>query len=98
MPSRDEYLQQFKAKLDEWDAEIDRLQDKAAGAQADAQEQYQKQLAALREMRDDAFKRYAELQNAAGDAWDTMLQGTEKAWNAWLEAFDEARRKFTSNG
>jgi len=49
-------------------------------------------------MRDDAFKRYAELQDAAGDAWDTMLKGTEKAWNAWLDAFDEARRKFTSNG
>ena len=54
MSSRDDYLDQFKAKLDEWNAEIDKLESNARQAQADAKVQYDKQLEALREMRDDA--------------------------------------------
>ena len=37
MSSREEYLAKAKAKLDEWDADIDRLEAKANEAQADAQ-------------------------------------------------------------
>jgi chromosome segregation ATPase len=94
MTSRDEYLQKFKATLDDWNADIDKLEAKTHEAQGDAQSQYHKQLEALREMRDDAQKQYTELQNAAADAWDAMLLGTEKAWQAWVDAFDDARSKF----
>jgi hypothetical protein len=52
----------------------------------------------MREQRDIALKRYNEMQNAAADAWETMVQGTEKAWTAWLDAFEDARAKFTSKG
>ena len=94
MTERDEYLQKFKAKLDEWNADIDKLETKAQEAQANAQAQYHKQIEALREMRDDAQKRYNEMQNAAVGAWDAMVQGTEKAWQAWFDAFEDARSKF----
>jgi hypothetical protein len=98
MSNREEYLATVKAKLDEWDADIDRLEAKASEAQADAQEQYRKQLDNMREMRKEAMARYVEMQGAAADAWETMAQGTEKAWNAWLTAFDEARSKFIGGG
>ncbi len=62
MSSRDDYLDQFKAKLDEWNAEIDKLETNARQAQADAKVQYDKQLAALREMRDDAQTKFSEMQ------------------------------------
>jgi hypothetical protein len=94
MTSRDEYLQNFKTKLDEWNADIDTLEAKTRDAQADMQAQYRKQLEAMREMRDDALKRYTELQGATVDAWDVMAQGTEKAWQAWVDAFADARSKF----
>ena len=96
MSSRDEYLDQFKAKLDEWNAEIDKLESNARQAQADAKVQYDKQLEALREMRDDAQTKFSEMQNATTEAWDVMVQGTEKAWQAWGSAFENARSKFTS--
>jgi uncharacterized protein Yka (UPF0111/DUF47 family) len=98
MTNRDEYLNKFKAKLDQWDAEIDKFEAKADEAQADARLQYHKQLDTMREQRDIALKRYNEMQNAAADAWETMVQGTEKAWTAWLDAFEDARAKFTSKG
>ena len=94
MNSRDEYLQKFKANLDQWNADIDKLEAKAREAQADAQAQYHKQLDDLRQMRDEALQRYTEVQNATVEAWDTMAQGTEKAWQAWFDAFQDARSKF----
>jgi len=101
MTSRDEYLQKFKANLDEWNAEIDKLEGRArevqADVQADVQAQYDRQLTALRELRDDAQKKYSEMQSTTAEAWDVMIQGTEKAWQAWGNAFENARSKFTSN-
>ena len=96
MSSRDEYLEKFKAKLDEWNAEIDKLEDHARQTQADAKTQYDKQLESMREMRDDAQKKYIEMQEATAEAWDAMLQGTEMAWKTWINAFEDARSKFTS--
>ena len=96
MTSRDDYLDEFKAKLDEWNAEIDKLESNARQAQADAKVQYDEQLEALREMRDDAQTKFSEMQNTTADAWDVMLQGTEKAWETWTNAFAQARSKFTS--
>lgn len=98
MTSRDEHLESFKVKLDEWNAEIDKLESNARQAQAEAKAQYDKQLESLREMRDDAQRKYSEMQNATAEAWDVMLQGTEKAWQAWASAFEDARSKFTPKG
>ena len=61
MTNRDEYLEKFKAKLDEWNAEIDKFEHSAREAQADAKAQYDKQLESLREMRDEAQKKYSEM-------------------------------------
>jgi len=98
MTSRDEHLESFKVKLDEWNAEIDKIESNALQAQAEAKAQYDKQLESLREMRDDAQRKYSEMQNATAEAWDVMLQGTEKAWQAWASAFEDARSKFTPKG
>ncbi len=96
MSSRDEYLQKFKAQLDEWNADIDKLEAKAREVQADVQAQYQEQLESMREMRDDALKRYTEMQSATVEAWDAMVVGAEKTWQIWVDTFAEARSKFKS--
>ena len=93
MTSRDEYLEKFKAKLDEWNADIDKLEAKARAAQAEMQTEYGEKLEALRRTRDEALKEYDRVQNAAVDAWDAMVQGSEKAWQAWTDAFENARSK-----
>jgi len=73
MANREEYLQIFKAKLDEWNNDIDELEAQAREMQGDVLAQFNKQLEALREMRDDALKRQNEMQSAAVDALDTMI-------------------------
>jgi HPt (histidine-containing phosphotransfer) domain-containing protein len=96
MSSRDDYLDEFKTKLDEWNAEIHKLESNARQAQAEAKVEYDKQLEALRVMRDDAQTKFSEMQNTSAEAWDVMVQGTEKAWQAWSNAFENARSMFTS--
>ncbi len=98
MTSRTEYLEKFKAKLDEWDVEIDKIEGSAREAQADAKAQYDEQLEALREMREDAQNKFTEMQSTTAEAWDVMTQGAEKAWQTWANAFEDARTKFTSKG
>ena len=96
MTSRDEHLEKFKTQLNQWNAEIDKLEGNARKAQADAKTQYDKQLEALREMRDDAQTKFNEMQKTSAEAWDVMVKGTEKAWQAWGSAFEDARSKFSS--
>jgi len=72
------------------------LESSTRQVQADAMARYDKQLESLREMRDEAQRKYSEMQNTTAEAWDVMLQGTEKAWKTWTNAFAEAQSKFTS--
>ena len=96
MSSRDEYLEKFKAKLDEWNADIGKLEERARDAQAEMQAEYREQLEALRRARDEALKEYDKVQGAAVDAWDAIAQGADKAWQAWTDAFEDARTKLKS--
>lgn len=57
MSERDAYLKKLEAKLEEWDAEIDKLQAKAKGAEADTQRQYEDQLNELRTKRKETIEK-----------------------------------------
>jgi hypothetical protein len=84
----------MKAKLDEWNADIDKLEAQAKSAEADAQIRFQQQLDHLKATRDDAAKRLRELQDASADAWETMRQGAESAWEEMTKAFKDATGRF----
>ncbi len=57
MNERQAYTEKMKAKLDEWNADIDKLEAQAKNAEADAQIKFQQQLDRLKATRDDAAKR-----------------------------------------
>ncbi len=94
MSSRDEYVRKMHAKLDAWNAEIDRLAAKADQAGADVRAGYKKQLEALRVQRDDARKTMERLQSTGEGAWQDMKAGVEAAWHAMGEAIDSAKSRF----
>ena len=48
MTDRSAYVDKMKAKVDEWTADIEKMQAKAKGAQADARIEYGKQLDEMR--------------------------------------------------
>jgi len=94
MTKRDEYVEKMKAQLDQWNGEIAKWEAKAAEAQAGARAEYDKQLEALRQHRDQALYQMKLMQSAAGDAWMEMMRGTDEAWARMREAFDKASSHF----
>ncbi len=94
MNERDAYVQKMKAKLDEWNADIDKLEAQTSKVQADAKLRYEKQLTELKSNRDAAAQKLRELQDASVDAWEAMRRGTEAAWADMAKAFREAAERF----
>ncbi|MCG5513559.1 hypothetical protein [Ectothiorhodospira shaposhnikovii] len=94
MSQREAHIEKLKARLDEWNAEIHKLEAKAQAAQADMKIQYEEQLSAMREQRDKARERMHELQDASEDAWEHMREGMESAWEHMSKAFKDAMNRF----
>ena len=77
MTDRSAYIDKMKAKVDEWTADIEKMQAKAKGAQADARIEFDKQLAEMRKQRDEAQVKIKEAHEASDGAWDDMRKGFE---------------------
>jgi len=86
--------QKLQAQLDEWKAEIDKLKAKADGASADAQLEFRRQVQDLELKLEDGGNRLSELSKASGEAWGTLREGLESAWDSLSTAMAEAVSKF----
>ncbi len=94
MGTRDEYVKQLQAKLDEWNAEIDKLEAKARGARADIQANLDQRVTELRSKRAQIEQRLEELRHASEGAWGDMKAGLELAWESLSESLKSAWSHF----
>jgi len=94
MSSRTEYLHKLQAKLEEWNAEIDRLTAKAGEVTADARHEYNDQIMALKAKQAATRKKVEEMQHAGEGAWEDLKSGIERSWAAMGEALHSARSRF----
>jgi predicted nuclease with TOPRIM domain len=98
MSTKDEFVQKMHAKLDEWNAEIDTLSEKADQAahkaEAEARAEYSKQIEALRSARDHARSKLNEVESASESAWQDLKAGVELAWESVSEAVRSATARF----
>ncbi|MCB5187233.1 hypothetical protein LG200_04335 [Methylobacillus caricis] len=94
MSLKDAYVEKLKAQLDEWSADIDVLETKVRKADAELRIKYDEQVIALKEKRDLAKVKLAEVQSSAGEAWQELKKGSDEAWEAIKHALAEARKKF----
>jgi hypothetical protein len=83
MSQREDYVNKMKAQLDRWNADIERWET-----------EYQRQLQALRQHRDQAMYQMKLLQSATGDAWSDMQRGADEAWDRMRQAFEKAGAHF----
>lgn len=90
MANRHEYVEKFKAKLDEWDIEIDELEAKALQAKSDIKYEVEDQLTSLRLKRDLAKVKMAEVKDASEEAWEDIKAGADEAWGSLKEALEKA--------
>ncbi len=88
------YEQKLKAKMDEWNAEIDKLTAKASQAEADAKIEYDKELQKLRSRRDELKQKMEALRQAGEGAWEDVKSGLESAWKELDEDLRSAAARF----
>jgi len=92
--NKDAYLEKFKAKLDEWNAELEILEAKAKGASADAKIRYEEDASTFRKRLHAARERAKEMKAANENAWDDLRQGVEDAWKEVKDALERAKSEF----
>lgn len=94
MPEKNQYIEKAKARIAQWDAEIDKKKAEADEAEADAKIEYQKQLSEMRTQRDKAEARLTELKNATDDAWEDVKSGFDRALDDISSAFTNAATRY----
>lgn len=92
--SRDAFVKKMKAKLDEWNAEIDKLEAQSRQKGADVQADYQKRIADLKDKRQETRQKLDKLQDAGESAWEDLKSGVELAAGAMGDALKSARARF----
>jgi predicted RNase H-like nuclease (RuvC/YqgF family) len=91
---RDAYVQKLKAQLDEWNADINKLEAKADQAEVRAKIEYHKRIADLRARRKEVEDNIGELQQAGEGAWEDLKQGLENSWEILKASFTKAKSEF----
>lgn len=94
MKDKDAYVQELHTKIDEWNADIDKLKAKADQVEADSRIEYQKQVQALKSKRDDIEKKVSEISRSGEDAWEDLKAGADLAWEAMSEAIKSSTSRF----
>ena len=94
MQTRKEYVEQLKIKLDEWNAEIAKWEEKARSKKNDLTIDYEMKMDDLRKKRDEATVKLKEVQASSEEAWKELKAGADSAWAAMREAFDKAKNHF----
>lgn len=92
--SKSAYMDKAKAKIAEWNADIEKLQAKMAGANAEAKIQDQNQIKELRKQRDLGQEKLKEAQAASDSAWDELSAGFTSAFETVQKSFQDAMNKF----
>ena len=68
--------------------------DKAKAAQANLRADYEKQLAAFHQQRDQALEQMRKVQASSSEACTDLMRGTDDAWAKMREAVEKARSQF----
>ena len=93
MSKKDAYVKKMKAQLDEWSAEIDKLQAKAEKAEAGLQIEYVKKLDELKSLRTAAKQKLTGIKESGDDAWNDFKAGLESAWNELENTLNRFRKE-----
>lgn len=91
---RNAFVEKMKSSIDDWNAQLAKLEAQAEQAQADARAQYDKQIQELQKQRDEAWARMQEAQAASDQAWQDLHKGYEAAWDNIAKAFKDAMGRF----
>lgn len=95
MTSRDEFVENLKSSIDEWNTQIGEIETKMSSASADAQARYAEQIAEASKFRAEAQAKLADAMKISQDAWDSYRISAEAAAKDISEGFRKAWDRFS---
>ena len=81
--------QKMQAKIDEWSAELDKLEAQARGASADARLKLDEQMDDLRSRIDEGKSALAALAEKGEEAWASFKERAASTWDETKAAYQE---------
>ncbi|GER06831.1 hypothetical protein GCM10007972_11800 [Iodidimonas muriae] len=84
----------LKATLDEWEAELEKMEAKARKFRAEKQAEFDSYVKQARSQRDEAHDRISKLQKASEHAMGDIRKGAEKALDDLNDAMKRARAHY----
>lgn len=94
MTKRDAYRLKIEAALRELKADMDKLDARIQGAEADASLWFDKERKALEEKEQRLVTRLRKLEQAGEGAFEEIERGVEEAWADLKASFERARDRF----
>jgi hypothetical protein len=92
--SKQNYQEKIKAQFERLSERIEDLKAKGADIKADAEIEYNANMAELYVKREEVEIKLRELQNSSDEAWTEMQKGLEQAWNELSHSWNQALAKF----
>lgn len=90
MESKDDYIKRLRDQLEDWNAQIAELRDKADRARDEAQMEYHQELDELEGKRNVLRAHLDDLGSASEEAWTDKKHGADNAWMELDAAFNRA--------
>lgn len=94
MTDKTDFMAQAKAQMDQWTAEMKKMQDKMMEAGAQGQQQMLKQWEDMNAQRKKVEAQMEELGRANMEAAREVQKSMESAWKEMEKTMDDARKKF----
>lgn len=95
MDDRTAFVEKLEAKLEQWSADIDKMQAQAKEAGADARMKLQDEVDGLRELQKDAQARLDRLKQEPTAAWKDLKSDAERAWERMDKAIRETVNEYS---
>jgi predicted nucleic acid-binding Zn-ribbon protein len=86
MVTRDEYVTKMKARLDEWNDEIDRLEAKLSEASDETRKRLEPYLEKARESRDQVVAKFGEVKDAGEASFEAKVDQVEHVWKTFKQS------------
>ena len=94
MSDKQAWEKKLEAQLEEWRADIAKMEARSKKAGADAQADYERELKRLRKLRDESEDELKKVRAASESAWQDMRKGAEASWDAMTKAMRDAWSRF----
>jgi chromosome segregation ATPase len=88
------HMEKLKTQLDEWDAELNRLEMEIKKAKADECNRYESRIKRLREKEQAVKKTLGNIFEVRDEAWDDLKEDVGSAWASLKTSLQEAKTEF----